>query len=111
MSSYFTERIQNNSENALAKKPEKTLLLTLLAPAAARWEEIGNGLKVSRKTIEYIQLSNKRPISNLSVVLQVWMSTLSSPVTWKNIIQVVQSSDVDRKDIAEDMKFAAQHEN
>ena len=87
-------------------------MLNLLAPAAARWEDIGAGLKVAAGAIESLQQSNKRPINKLSEVLQTWMDTWSSPVTWENIIKVVDSAAVGKKDEAQAMKdFLKEDEN
>ena len=87
-------------------------MLNLLAKAAARWEEIGNGLKVDPGEIESLQQSHKRPINKLSDVLQKWMDTWSSPVTWENIIKVVESDAVGKKDEAKAMRdFLAEDVN
>ena len=87
-------------------------MLNLLAPAAARWEEIGSGLKVAPGAIESLQQSNKRPINKLSEVLQTWMDTWSSPVTWENIIKVVDSATVGKKDEAQAIRdFLKEEEN
>ena len=87
-------------------------MLNLLASAAARWKEIGNGLKVAPGAIESLEQSNKRDINKLSDVLQIWMDTWSSPVTWENIIKVVDSDLVGKKDEAQAMRdFLAKDEN
>ena len=79
-------------------------MLRLLAPVAARWEEIGNGLKVADGAIESLKYSNQRDINKLSEVLQIWKDTWSSPLTWENIIEVVESNLVGKKVEAQAMR-------
>ena len=87
-------------------------MLNLLASAAARWEDIGGGLKVAPGAIESLQQSNKRPINKLSEILQIWMDTWCSPVTWENIIEVVEGPIVDKKNEAKAMRdFLGKDEN
>ena len=87
-------------------------MLNLLASAAARWKEIGEGLKVAAGAIESLQQSNKRDINKLSDVLQTWMDTWCSHVTWENIIGVVDGPIVAKKDEAQAMRdFLAKDEN
>ena len=87
-------------------------MLNLLASAAARWEDIGSGLKVAAGAIESLQQSNKRPINKLSEVLQTWMDTWCSSVTWENIIGVVGGPIVDKQNEAQAMRdFLAKDEN
>ena len=87
-------------------------MLNLLASAAARWQDIGEGLKVAAGAIESLEQSNKRPINKLSEILQIWMDTWCSPVTWENIIGVVGGDIVAKKSEAQAMRdFLAEDVN
>ena len=89
-------------------------MLNLLAPAATQWHNIGVGLKVTAGVIDkvYAELTNERPISKLAKVLRTWMDTESSPVTWENIITVVEGPIVARKKEAQAIReFLAKDEN
>ena len=56
-------------------------------------------MKVTAGAIDVVnaELINERPISKLAKILQIWMDTESSPVTWENIIKVVESDLVGKK--------------
>ena len=87
-------------------------MLNLLAPIAQKWKEIGKGLNVAAGPIESVGQSNKRDINKLSDVLQIWMDTWSSLVTWENIIGVVEGAIVAQKNEAQAMRdFLAKDEN
>ena len=65
------------------------------------WEEIGEGLKVEGRHIRGLRqtngMSNKIKLSN---ILQSWMDTLCSEVTWDNIKKALEGPVVDAKAIA-----------
>ena len=74
----------------IKKAPDKYELLTLLADISARWYQIGTCLRVPHNELESIK---ERPISNinkLSVVINIWEHTVSSPFTWKTVITAME---------------------
>ena len=87
-------------------------MLNLLAPIADKWKEIGKGLGILAGPIESVGNNNKGDINRLSGVLQKWKDTWCSPVTWENIIKVVEGPIVDKKNEAQAMRdFLAKDEN
>lgn len=88
----------------LDKKPKKTDLLNQLAGVAARWRDIGEGLGVNDGDIESLQQSNQRDVNKLSSVLQKWMDTLCSDVSWRKILEVLDSPLVQKKNVADDIR-------
>ena len=87
-------------------------MLNLLAPIADKWKEIGKGLGIAPGPINGVEQNNKGNINRLSGILQIWKDTWTSPVTWENIIKVVEGPIVDKKNEAQAMRdFLAKDEN
>ena len=97
----FTFNVGNNFQHVLDKKPDKVDLLNLLVSYDDLWAEIGEGLKVDGRHIRGLRqtsgMSNK---IKLSTILQSWMDTLCSEVTWDNVKQALEGPVVDAKAIA-----------
>ena len=89
-----------NIQRILKKRPEKIDLLNQLASIKAKWSELGEGLCVDDGDIESIRLSNLSDQGKLSAVLQKWMDTMKSPVTWEKMIEVVQGPLVQKATVA-----------
>ena len=79
MISYFT-----------ASKPEKHILLKLLSSVNCKWQGIGDLLGVDSNTIEALSTSTFSDQIKLSKVLQSWLDNEPTPVTWDNIIKVLE---------------------
>ena len=72
-----------------APKPRKHELLKFLSSISAKWQEIGDLLGVDSDTIEGLYFSNKPNHVKMSEVLQYWLDNEPTPVTWDNIISVL----------------------
>ena len=75
-------------------------MLNQLASIKAKWSELGEGLCVDDGDIESIRQSTLRDEGKLSAVLQKWMDTMKTPVTWEKIIEVVQGPLVQKAVVA-----------
>ena len=75
---YFTEN-----------KPEKRILLRFLYSVTAKWQEIGDLLGVDSNTIDGLCHSNYSDQVKMSKMLQSWLDNEPSPVTWGNIISIL----------------------
>ena len=101
-----------NIQRILKKKPEKADLLNQLASIKAKWSELGEGLCVPDGDIESIRLRSVNDEGKLSAVLQKWMDTMKSPVTWEKIIEVVEGPLVQKAAIAVQIRsFLSQEKN
>lgn len=86
----------------LKKKPDHTDLLNLLAEYDYRWYDIGKGLHVQDRFLEGMKgsLSDKE---KLSKILQLWMESMCSTVSWNKIKEVLESPAVNRQDIVSEL--------
>ena len=79
----------------LDKKPKKDHLQCVLGPIEYKWKEIGEALKIPFGTIQSIDYDRGYNDSRkLSKVLQTWIDTWPSDVTWKNLIDVIREHPV-----------------
>lgn len=88
----------------LLKKPKLIDLLDMLAPHSYKWDDIGIALDVRPGVRQEQDQSSARDITKLSKILGSWMGTLSSPVTWKTIIDVLSKPIVDLPAAANEVK-------
>ena len=84
-------------------KPDKAQLLEVLAPIASKWSEIGNALNVRPDVIAGLS-DTPSNVTKLSTILQKWLDTLSSPITWRNVIDVLESKVVDGRSAADQVR-------
>ena len=101
--SYFNSLPPDNYKAILDKKPDKVDLLRCLVDYQYEWRAIGRGLRVRNGELESLQRSNKPDKEKLAEVLQLWYDSCSSPYTWRNIITVLESSDVNLKKAVEEI--------
>ena len=71
------------------KKLEKHIVLRFLSSISAKWQEIGNLLGVDSNTIEGLCYSNYSDQVKMSEMLQSWFDNEPTPVTWGNIISIL----------------------
>ena len=64
-------------------------MLRLLSSVTSKWQEIGDLLGVSSDTIEGLCYSNFSEQVKLSKMLQSWLDNEPTPVTWHNLITVI----------------------
>ena len=74
----------------LQKVPDLHDLLNLLQNIADEWHKIGLSLCVSESVISGLSQSAEDNTVKLYKVLTHWMDTMSSPITWQNIISSVE---------------------
>ena len=68
------------------------MLLTLLSPVSAQWDEIGSLLGVDANTINGLHTSHLTNQVKLDKMLQSWFNSEPTPVTWNNMISVLEGS-------------------
>ena len=74
----------------LEDTPDKHELLDLLADIKDKWYEIGLSLKVGDDVLNGLTSEKIENIIKLDKVLQSWITTKSSPVTWDTVIAAMK---------------------
>ena len=75
-------------------------MLNLLADISARWNTIGLALRVDSNTLDGLKESSHKNHVKLDNVIETWISTQSSPVTWETLILAIEGPLVNHKDKA-----------
>ena len=65
-------------------------MLRLFSSVTSKWQEIGDLLGVNSDTIEGLCYSNFSDQVKLSKMLQSWLDNEPTPVTWHNLITVIE---------------------
>ena len=65
-------------------------MLRLLSSVTSKWQEIGDLLGVNSDTIEGLCYSNFSDQVKLSKMLQSWLDNKPTPLTWHNLIKVIE---------------------
>ena len=73
-----------------ANKPEKYVLLRFLCSIATKWQMMGDLLGVDSRTIERLCYSTFSDEVKMSKMLQSWLDNEPTPVTWDNIISILE---------------------
>ena len=84
----------------LQKVPDEFELLSLLADISRKWYEIGVSLRIRLSFLDQLSHSHKTDMVKLSEVMTEWKVTMSSPVTWENIISSLEGPIVQHPSIA-----------
>ena len=92
-SSLFTDQVPNVHD-----------VLKLLASVSSHWQEIGLALEVSSNDLKKIQQVPDSAEVKLSKVIETWLDTKSSPITWENIISSIEGSIVNNKAKADEIR-------
>ena len=79
------------------KKPDKKDLLGQLANIAHEWHEIGLELQVEGSVLNNLESEKYSNILKLDYVIQSWMDTMSSDITWQTIINAIGGRIVNNK--------------
>ena len=69
---------------------DKHELLNLLADVKDKWYEIGLSLKISDYVLNWLTSEKIDNIIKPDRVLQSWIATKSSPVTWDTVITAIE---------------------
>ena len=88
----------------LQKVPDEFDLLSLLAGIDHKWYEIGVSLQIRLSFLDRLSHSHKRDMVKLSEVLTEWRVTMSSPVTWENIISSLEGPILQQRSIAHEIR-------
>ena len=86
-----------------APKPRKHELLKLLSSTTARWQELGDLIGVDSDIIEGLRFSNQSNYVKMSGMLQSWLDNEPTPVTWDNIISVLDGP-LQKKSVADKIR-------
>ena len=74
----------------LEDAPDRHELLDLLADIDDKWCEIGLSLKVADNVLNGLTSATMANVIKLDKVLQSWIETDSSPVTWDTMIAAIE---------------------
>ena len=88
----------------LEDAPDKDELLKLLADINNKWREIGLSLKVANNVLKGLTIQNMTNFLKLDEVLQSWIETESSPVTWDTMITAIEGPFVNNMQKAKDIR-------
>ena len=86
--------------DVLDKTPEKHDLLELLSEIQDRWFDIGEMLKVNNATLRSLE-TNYSASRKLADTLQHWIDSVSSPVTWGTIVEVLRTDYINLPRVAD----------
>ena len=86
---------------AVTKEPEITDVLNILAPYGNRWRNIGQSLNVEEGFLDgLLERHGMSDLERLAKVLQSWIETQCSEVSWNHIKEVLESPAVGKAGIA-----------
>ena len=83
--------------------PDQLSLINLLADVSNKWQEIGLALGVKQKDLDSLSSDLTNEVK-LAKVIENWMKTQSSPVTWETVISAIEGPIVDNKSKADDIR-------
>ena len=92
----------------LQSRPELRDLMNLLSPVAPKYPRIGTALNVPMDELGLTRLADFHK-DNLECTLQWWLDNgdsprINSPVTWSNIISVIEGNVVQNFELAQKMR-------
>ena len=64
---------------------------------AFKWNIIGERLGIQYTHLASLQRQTSGDVDKLAEVLQLWMDTMSKPVTWNTILQTIESPPIESK--------------
>lgn len=88
----------------LNKAHQKSVLLNLLANISNNWYDIGLGFGIDQNNLESIKNEMGSDNTKLSKVIECWISTQSSPVTWETVISVIEGPIVNNRTKANEIR-------
>ena len=96
--------LQPNYLHVLDKTPEKRDLLELLSEVQDKWHSIGEMLGVNNANLRGLRQSNSSDSEKLSETLQYWIDSVSSPVTWGTIVEVLCTKHINLPRVANEIR-------
>ena len=82
--------------------PDKHILINLLASISNKWQEIGIALNIEQNVLDGLS-SGLADNVKLAKVIENWMNTQSSPVTWETVISAIEGF-VNNKSKADELR-------
>ena len=104
---YFEDEVKKKPKvnvSILKEAPNKSVLLNLLADISSNWYVIGLSFEIDHNNLESINNEMGHDIIKLSKVIECWIHTQSSPVTWETVISVIEGPVVNNKEKANEMR-------
>ena len=102
--------ISTDSISILMKSPEKRDVYRFLRKKSSNWDgfaiELGVALNFRQELTQNSLLNNN---SKLDMVLEKWIEAQPSPVTWSQIVYVLEQ--LEYKDIAREVQHYLQQQN
>jgi hypothetical protein len=107
-------KMSNDIYDILDKKPKLHHVIELMAYHDHLWEQIGQALQVRPNVLNGLKTSVQPNRIKLSDVIQSWFETRPSPVTWRNLIDCLDTrvaggltalADDIRKELAKEKYF------
>ena len=89
------------------KVPKRSHLLTLLHPVKSEWNIVASQLDVPNgkiKEVEYNVAYNGNDTKKLMEILQIWIDTQCSDVSWRHIITVIATLPLKNLTVANEIK-------
>ena len=96
ISQFFIFTIANDLQLIFLKEPELKDLMMVLAEIQSQWSTLGTALNVPEEMLPVNQ-QNVPDNVKLKATLQAWIDTRSSPVTWKTVMEAVESPIINRR--------------
>ena len=87
----------------LKEAPDKHELLNVLADINDKWYEIGLSLKVGDNVLNGLESEKRKNVIKLDKILQSWITTKSSPITWDTVIAAMKGPLVNNVQKAEEI--------
>ena len=88
----------------LSTRPDENDLFNLLASIDSKWFEVGAALNISHNTLEGLRRSNESDRVRLKEVINSWITTQSSSVTWETVIAAIDGNIVENKEKANEIR-------
>ena len=83
--------------------PDKHDLINLLAGLSSKWRETGTALKVEENYLEGLSTDSYSKVVKLTKVIDKWMHTQPSPVTWETVISAIKCPIINDKKVVDEI--------
>ena len=88
----------------MSTRPDENDLLNQLVSIDSKWFEIGTALNISHNTLEGFRRNIQGDTVRLREVIHSWITTQSSPVAWKTVIDAIGGNIVKNKAKADEIR-------
>ena len=101
---YVCTYLEYLTENRLSydDQPDLEIINNVICKISDKWWNIGESLGLSRNELDSFRMLPND--TSLQSVLDRWMDTRKTPYTWRTIVTVLRSKEVDKKDVADDIE-------